>query len=316
MVRWSGCCTYFRRMKIRALAAYLHERFPLVNMALFVVLFLTVRAVATLACATSQCAPRPDGLGLASLGALATIAFFFRLRVFDEEKDFAQDLQNHPGRVLQTGRVTLTQLRRLAWAGAALEAAWSALRGPEVLLLWGLALAYSLAMRAEFGVGHWLRGRLVLYALSHMLIMPLVIAWLFVSYSNLIAGSMHLSLLLLLSLLGGFSFELARKLHAPTAERLGIDSYSKALGYGPALGLTVAVLLASGAVQAGLLHLLHGRAGAYAVLALVLAVGLALYAVAARRPHEPRLRQAEKVVSLVMLTSYLAILAEVYGLGN
>jgi hypothetical protein len=316
MVRWSGCCTYFRRMKIRALAAYLHERFPLVNMALFVVLFLTVRAVATLACATSQCAPRPDGLGLASLGALATIAFFFRLRVFDEEKDFAQDLQNHPGRVLQTGRVTLTQLRRLAWAGAALEAAWSALRGPEVLLLWGLALAYSLAMRAEFGVGHWLRGRLVLYALSHMLIMPLVIAWLFVSYSNLIAGSIHLSLLLLLSLLGGFSFELARKLHAPTAERLGIDSYSKALGYGPALGLTVAVLLASGAVQAGLLHLLHGRAGAYAVLALVLAAGLALYAVAARRPHEPRLRQAEKVVSLVMLTSYLAILAEVYGLGN
>jgi hypothetical protein len=316
MVRWSGCCTYFRRMKIRALAAYLHERFPLVNMALFVVLFLTVRAVATLACATSQCAPRPDGLGLASLGALATIAFFFRLRVFDEEKDFAQDLQNHPGRVLQTGRVTLTQLRRLAWAGAALEAAWSALRGPEVLLLWGLALAYSLAMRAEFGVGHWLRVRLVLYALSHMLIMPLVIAWLFVSYSNLIAGSIHLSLLLLLSLLGGFSFELARKLHAPTAERLGIDSYSKALGYGPALGLTVAVLLASGAVQAGLLHLLHGRAGAYAVLALVLAAGLALYAVAARRPHEPRLRQAEKVVSLVMLTSYLAILAEVYGLGN
>lgn len=303
-------------MKIRALAAYLHERFPLVNMALFVVLFLTVRAVATLACAAGRCAPRPDGLALASLGALATIAFFFRLRVFDEEKDFAQDLRNHPGRVLQTGRVTLAQLRRLAWAGALVEAGWSALRGPEVLLLWGLALAYSLAMRAEFGVGRWLRGRLVLYALAHMLIMPLVISWLFSGYSDLLAGFGHLSLLLLLSLLGGFSFELARKLHAPAAERSGIDSYSQALGYRPALGLTVAVLLAGGAVQAGLLRLLHGRASAYAVLALVLAAGLALYATAARRPHEPRLRQAEKVVSLLMLTSYLAILAEVYSLGN
>ncbi|MGI4762393.1 MAG: hypothetical protein ACRYF0_16910 [Janthinobacterium lividum] len=303
-------------MKIRALAAYLHERFPLVNMALFVVLFLTVRAVATQACATNRCDPRPDGLALASLGALASISFFFRLRVFDEEKDFVQDLQNHPGRVLQTGRVSLAHLRCLAWAGALVEVAWSALRGPEVLLLWSLALAYSLAMRAEFGVGRWLRGHLVLYALSHMLIMPLVIAWLFAGYSDLIAGSVHLSLLLLLSLLGGFSFELARKLHAPAAERPGIDSYSRALGYRPALGLTVAVLLAGGAVQAALLRLLHGRAGAYAGLALVLAAGLALYAAAARRPHEPRLRQAEKVVSLVMLTSYLAILAEIYGLGN
>jgi len=302
-------------MKIRALAAYLHERFPLVNMALFVVLFLTVRAVATLACATGRCTPRPDGLALASLGALATVAFFFRLRVFDEEKDFAQDLQNHPGRVLQTGRVSLAQLRVLAWAGAVLEAGWSALRGPEVLLLWAGALAYSLAMSAEFGVGRWLRGRLVLYALSHMLIMPLVIAWVFAGYSSLGAGALPLALLLL-SLLGGFGFELARKLHAPAAERPGVDSYSQALGYGPALALTVAVLLAGGAAQAGLLRLLHGRPGTYALLALVLAAGLALYAAAARRPHEPRLRQAEKVVSLVMLTAYLAILAEVYGIGN
>lgn len=303
-------------MKVRHLAAYLRERFPPVNMALFVVLFATVRAVASLAGVPGRGDPRPDGPALAALGALATVSFFFRLRVFDEEKDFDLDLQNHPGRVLQTGRVTLGQLRALAWAGAGLEAGWSALRGPGPLLLWALALAYSLAMRAEFGVGRWLRGRLVLYALTHMLIMPLVITWLFSAYSGLIAGTPYLGLLLLLSLLGGFSFELARKLHAPAAEQAGVDSYSQALGYGWALALTVAVLLASGAVQALLLRLLHARPPAYAALALLLAAGLALYAVAGRRPHEPRLRQAEKVVSLVMLTSYLAVLAEVYRLGN
>ena len=43
---------------------------------------------------------------------------------------------------------------------------------------------------------------------------------------------------------------------------------------------------------------------------------LNLFKVFARRPQEARLRQAEKVVSLVMLTSYLAVLAEVYGLGK
>ena len=303
-------------MKLRNLGAYLQERFAPVNMGLFVVLFCTVRGVASVACAEGRCTPHPDGWAVAALGALATVSFFFRLRVFDEEKDFALDAVNHPHRILQTGCVTLPQLRALAWAGALLEAGWSALRGPEALLLWGIALAYSLLMRAEFGVGRWLRERLVLYALSHMLIMPLVIGWIYGAYLVDSFDVSYLPLLLLLSLLGGFSFELARKLHAPAAERAGVDSYSKAVGYGPALALTVAVLLAGGAVQALLLRTLHARPAAYAVLALLLAAGLALYTVAARRPHEPRLRQAEKVVSLVMLTSYLAVLAEVYGIGK
>ena len=303
-------------MNLRNLGAYLQERFAPVNMGLFVVLFCTVRGVASLACAEGRCTPHPDGPWLAVLGALATVSFFFRLRVFDEEKDFAQDAINHPHRVLQTGRVTLPQLRALAWAGAALEAGWSALRGQEALLLWGIALGYSLLMRAEFGVGRWLRTRLVLYAFSHMLIMPLVIGWIYGAYMVDSFDFQYLPLLLLLSLLGGFSFELARKLHAPAAERAGVDSYSQVLGYAPALVLTVAVLLAGGAVQALLLRALHARPAAYAVLALLLAAGLALYTVAARRPHETRLRHAEKVVSLVMLTSYLAVLAEVYGLGR
>lgn len=304
-------------MNFRNLWAYLQERFAPVNMGLFVVLFCTVRGVATLACSLNRCPPNPDGLALTALGALATVSFFFRLRVFDEEKDFAQDALNHPQRVLQTGRVTLPQLRALAWAGAALELGWSAWQGLPTLLLWTVALGYSLLMRMEFGVGRWLRKQLVLYAVSHMLIMPLVILWLFSAYApGMTVGVAYLPLLLLLSLLGGFGFELARKLHAPAAERAGVDSYSQTLGYGPALTLTVAVLLAGGGVQALLLHELHARWGTYAVLWLLLASGLTLYSTAARRPHEPRLRQAEKVVSLVLLTSYLAVLAEVYGLGK
>ena len=298
-------------MKIQDLGAYLRERFPPVNMALFGVVFLTVRAVAAAAGPA-----RPGGGLLAAAGAVATVSFFFRLRVFDEEKDFAQDLQTHPGRVLQTGRVTLPQLCRLAWAGAALELGWSLLSGQIALVAWLAALLYSLLMRAEFGVGRWLRGHLVLYALSHMLIMPFIITWLYCASSAVFVPGRAFGALLLLSLLGGFSFELARKLHAPAAERAGVDSYSRALGYGRALALTVSVLLASGAAQALLLRLLHARLATYAALALLLAAGLALYATAARYPREPRLRQAEKVVSLVMLTSYLAVLAELYSRGN
>ena len=150
-------------MKLRNLGAYLQERFAPVNMGLFVVLFFTVRGVASVACAEGRCTPHTDGPVLVALGALATVSFFFRLRVFDEEKDFALDAINHPQRVLQTGRVTLPQLRTLAWAGAALELGWSAWQDGTTLVLWGLALGCSLLMRVEFGVGSWLRRHLGLY---------------------------------------------------------------------------------------------------------------------------------------------------------
>ncbi|WP_375419331.1 hypothetical protein [uncultured Hymenobacter sp.] len=300
-------------MNLRNLAAYLQERFPPVNMSLFVVLFLTVRAVAGVEAGPGGAAPE-SGL-LTAMGALAAVSFFFRLRVFDEEKDFAQDALHHPHRVLQTGRVTLRQLRALAWAGTLLEAGWAAAQGRPALLGWALALTYSLLMRAEFFVGGWLRRHLVLYAGSHLLIMPLVILWLWLAYTS---GSPSfrgplLPLLLGLSLLGGLAFELARKLHTPAQERAGVDSYSRALGYGPALAVTALVLLAGAATQARLLAGLGAGAAAYAVLLGLLGLTLLLYAAAARRPRELLLRRAELVVSLFMLTSYLALLAEVYG---
>ncbi|MGI4736722.1 MAG: hypothetical protein ACRYG7_16235 [Janthinobacterium lividum] len=114
-------------MNLRNLGACLQERFAPVNMGLFVVLFGTVRGVASLAGAANCCPPPAGGPALVALGALATIALFFHLRAFDEEKDFAQDARHHPQRVLQTGRVTLPPLRTLAWAGAPLASVLPAL---------------------------------------------------------------------------------------------------------------------------------------------------------------------------------------------
>jgi 4-hydroxybenzoate polyprenyltransferase len=280
--------------------AYLRQRFPPVNMALFAVLFLTVWSVAGTA---------GQGLvfgGAEWLGMVATILFFFRLRVFDEIKDFALDAQNHPQRVLQRGLVTLPQLRKLAWAGAALELGWSALQGRMALLGWALVLAYSLAMRYEFGAPAWLRARLLFYAFSHMLIMPLVIAWLWMAYVPY--GAAKLALLMLLSLLGGFAFELARKTHAPAAERPTVESYSQVLGLSGAVVAVVLVLLGGVAVQTWLLHLLAAPGWTYAVLVSLLLGALGVYGWALARPQEVWFRRAEILVSLFMLCSYLSLI--------
>lgn len=296
-------------MNLRHLAAYFQERFPPVNMGLFAVLFLTVFAVAHQAAGPG---PALNHLGWReALGVAATVSFFFRLRVFDELKDYASDARFHPQRVLQTGRVTLPQLGALAAAGAGLELAWSGLMGGPALAGWVLALAYSWLMRHEFFAPAFLAPRLVLYAVSHLLIMPLVILWLWLAYAPLGAPAPSLLLLMLLSLLGGFAFELARKIHAPAAERAGLATYSQLLGLRRAVAAVLLVLLAGCAAQAWLLRQVQAGAWAFAGLGALYAATLALYGAGLARPREATLRRAELLVSLFILSSYLFLLVQI-----
>ncbi len=295
-------------MNAKNLTAYFNERFPLVNMVLFAVLFGTVYSVA------GFCWPAFDTTAFSGRevwGMVAVVSFFFRLRVFDEQKDYALDAVNHPQRVLQSGRVTLKQLRALSLAGGVVELAWSVAMGTPTLLGWVLAVAYSLLMRYEFFAGRYLARRLVLYALTHLLIMPLVIGWVWSAYAPNYGLTDPLWLLAALSLLGGFSFEIARKLHAPEAERERIDSYSKAMGYSPAIGTVLLVLLLGVAVQYYLLTLLGAGAGAFVLIGLLYVLTLLVYGYALRKPQEKTLKLAERLVSLSLVFSYLSVILAV-----
>jgi 4-hydroxybenzoate polyprenyltransferase len=295
-------------LKARHFWAYLKERFPVVNMALFAILFLTVQSVATF---FAPADPLPGSLGWQeALGAGAVISFFFRLRVFDEIKDYALDAHNHPHRVLQSGRVTLKALVRVSLAGGVLEAAWSALMGLPTLAIWLAAVGYSLLMRYEFFVSDYLKKRLLLYAFTHMLIMPLVIGWIWSAYAPWYDPGGGLAVLALLSLLGGFSFEIARKIHAPGAERERVDSYSKSMGYAPAILAVLALLLAGVSVQSYLLYRLRAGWLPYLVIGGLYVLTLTIYGLSLTRPREKTLKLAELLVSLFMLVSYVSIIIE------
>lgn len=279
------------------LGAYLQERFPPVNMMLFAILFMAVYSVAI-----QQFSASFTLLG----GMLATISFFFRLRVMDEIKDYAQDAVNHPQRVLQSGGISLSFLMGFSALLSLSEISWSYLRGGWCLTFWLIAVGYAFLMRYEFFVGAWLRKRLVLYAFSHMLIMPLVVAWLWFAWQS--AFSPVLLLLMLLSLLGGFVFELARKTHAATAERPGIDTYSSLLGSKRAVMLILTVLFAGLAAQIGLFVALHLPFWAYG-LATACALWVTFtYRQALQSNEEKYFRKAELASSVYMLASYLVLI--------
>ena len=274
-------------------------------MALFAVLFLVVYSVAGFFWPDY----RPAGFGWREAwGMAALISFFLRLRVFDEIKDYAPDSVNHPHRVLQSGRVTVKQLIAITLAGGFIELTWSVAMGIPTLIGWLLAVSYSLLMRYEFFVSGYLQKRLVLYALTHLLIMPLVVGWIWSAYVPNYGLTHALLLLAALSLLGGFAFEIARKLHTPETERERIDSYSKLMGYRTAIVTVLLVLLLSVAVQYRLLVMLRAGALPFVVIGLLYLLTLGIYFFAIAKPQEKTLKAAEVLVSVAMVVSYLSII--------
>lgn len=198
---------------------YLLERFPPVAYTVLVALFVW---------SGFALAGASDGHRDAGLAAVVVLLVFFHLRVMDEHKDAETDRHSYPDRLLTRGVVTLPLLTRLAAGAIAIEAlaAWAISR--HALWAWLACALFTAAMRVEFGLGHWLRSRLLAYAISHNPIVALLAVFIWVAADGPIdavlcgyAGAVSL---------GSLAFELGRKIHLPESEVAGVDSYSSVYG--------------------------------------------------------------------------------------
>jgi 4-hydroxybenzoate polyprenyltransferase len=293
--------------------AWVHERFPVANALLFFVLYASALLLGRAAAGGPPGAVPVGALDVA--GFLAVWGFFLLLRVFDEHKDYALDLVNHPQRVLQSGLVTLAHLEitgALAAAfGLAVSLAYDGGVG-HVTEAWAVMMGWSLLMAKEFFVGEWLSKRLVLYAVSHMLVMPLALAWM----AQMGAGGEPLprdvAPLAAMAFLAGAAFEIARKIKAPGDERAGVDSYTKALGLRAALATLAAVVVLCCAAAIAVLRALYAGAvpwGAWTATAV--AAGLPLFAVGGfvASPSSRRAKAIEAAVGVAMLVVYGTLIA-------
>ena len=298
-----------RRTKVRWLLAWARERFPLRNAVFFAVFYVT-----GLACARAGVSgPLPLGWGDLP-GFFAVWAFFLLLRVLDEHKDFAADAVAHPQRVLQRGLVTLADLRGVGVIAVALQLATSLWRdgsvGP-VTRWWLVALGWSLLMAREFFVGAWLRKHIMLYALSHMAVMPLVVVWIASMGGAGAPRAVAVQALAALSFVAGLGFEMARKVRAPEDEHPDADSYTQSLGVRAA---TLALLLVLVATAAAALLVVRTagvavRPGVAAAVAAATLAGAAALAAFAARPTRAGARRVEGAVGVAVLVGQLVVLA-------
>lgn len=219
----------------RRLSAYLAERFPLLGHGVLIAAYYSSNQF--LARVLTE-PGRPMHYDLTSLlGALTLFCFFFHLRVFDEHKDYAEDLVHYPQRVLQSGVITLRDLKILGGIAIAAEILLSALRGPAALVAWLAAFVFSLLMLKEFFAREWLKRHFLIYATSHLLVMPLLSLMVF----SFATGRWPWEappwywMYAWVGFFVTFNWEVSRKIRAPEDEIEGVDSYTRIFGtYGAA----------------------------------------------------------------------------------
>jgi 4-hydroxybenzoate polyprenyltransferase len=275
----------------------IRERFPPGSyLPLVVVFVLGNGGVAAAATGTDRPWPRFAIAGVLSL------LFFFRLRCFDEIKDYRLDLVIHPTRPLPRGAVSVPAVKRAFLIIAAAELVIAATLGARVVATHALALAYSFLMYREFFIGRRIRPHLTAYAVTHTFVSVL----LGYSVASVVTGRAVWELPQALLLFGLVNwclfnlFEFARKTYAREEERADVDSYSRI--FRPAGG---ALLSASQVAAALALLAWVSEIGWQAVAAGLLAVPLLAYAV---RPTVVTAMTLRGVTGVYLLAAY-ALLA-------
>lgn len=226
---------------------YFAERFPPLQHGLLIAVFcFGVQAY------TGQLAAPGQGLAGISLAVAFVTSFLLilQLRILDEFKDAAEDARWRPYRPVPRGLVTLSDLRNLWLISAGLEAAGALWLAPGLmgglLAIW----IYSGLMGVEFFVRDWLKAHALAYMGSHIVIVPLIAAY--VAACRTLPLGMPLPLLGLAWLLAAsyFAFcviEVGRKIRAPADEEEGVETYSRLWGMGGSTAAWLAFMACSGA---------------------------------------------------------------------
>ncbi len=300
----------------RNLPAWFQERFPPAHGVLFAVMFVTALLYGRFLTWEGEVTLWPFDV----VGFVAVWCFFLTLRVFDEHKDYELDLRNHPDRVLQSGRVTLGHLKWVGGVAILAQAVGSAAIDAQAYPAgdfggtvgwWLLVITWTSLMGKEFFASEWLEERLVLYALSHMVVMPLALVWMARMGTGTNALPLDVAWLAGLSFLSGAAFEVTRKAKGAEEERATIQSYSQVWGPRGAAAVVGVLLVAQAAVEVAMLRLILEDVGPgwYAgivVPTLLPFVGLALYA---KDPTAKARKVNEAATSLAMLAAYVVLSA-------
>jgi 4-hydroxybenzoate polyprenyltransferase len=258
--------SFFRRWWI-----YQKERFPVVAHGLLIAAFSSSAVCfSALLRGSGELPPWP---AFAVAFGTSFVAFL-HLRIADEFKDREEDARFRPYRPVPRGLVTLRELAGLAAGGAAIQVGLAVWLEPRLLGFLAMVWAYLLLMSHEFFVGDWLKKHAFTYMWSHMLIMPLIDFYATACDWMPLGGGAPFGLFLLVavSFFNGMVIEVGRKMRAPEAEEVGVETYTFLWGRTQAVAFWLAAMCLTGVIAitaGGLIDFLWAVAAVLGTLFLV-----------------------------------------------
>lgn len=302
----------------RRLRAYLGERFPLGGNVLLIISYYSSNQFLAHTLAHPG---EPMSYSLRSLaGAVMLLCMFFHLRVFDEHKDFEEDSRHYPQRVLQRGLVTLRHLKILGGIALALELVLAALLGVETLAAALIAIGFSVLMLKEFFAGEWLRRHFLVYAVSHMLIMPLFALTVFSVATRRYPWDAPgwFWVYAFVGFFVTFNWEVSRKIRSPDQEIEGVDSYTRIFGTYGAARLVLLIRV----IDTGLVALVGRHLGLdrwfYVALVVLFGVCMAGYTQYRRNTCARTAKRMETYAAMYIIAFDLILaieLSRLHGIG-
>lgn len=205
------------------------ERFPLLEHLLLILGFFGANAFVT----ASVSEMIPQGILIRCLlGFIVIFITFFRLRIFDEIKDYDTDCKLNPKRPLARGLITVSDAKKVVFSLIAVELLLSLCIGLPAFVANLCVILYSLLMYNEFFLAKWLRPKLATYALIHTVVSSWLALFVFSTLTTEQIWQAPLSFFLF-----AFAnwmifnvFEFGRKTFGKSEEKPLVASYSKQFG--------------------------------------------------------------------------------------
>lgn len=237
---------------IKNFKIYLNERFPLGKNSFFVLIFALSGYIYTSLLYNSKIMYLfingvKIGIFQYKIIALFIIIFMFflQLRITDEFKDYEEDLKYRSYRPVQRGVVTLKTLRKIGIATVTIQIILAHVINPKIIYYMMLVWIYMFLMSKEFFIKKWLTKRILIYALSHVVIMVFITLVIVEATQYIVPKNIFdvfilqwykhnidfaLIPLFALNYLNGIVLEIVRKTRRADEKEHGVQTYSKLWG--------------------------------------------------------------------------------------
>ena len=237
---------------IKNFKIYLNERFPLGKNSFFVLIFTLSGYIYTSLLYNSKIMylfTNGIKIGIFQYKIIALFIiifmFFFQLRITDEFKDYEEDLKYRAYRPVQRGIISLKTLGKIGIATVIIQIMLAHVIDPEIIYFMIFVWIYMFLMAKEFFIKKWLTKRILIYALSHVVIMVFITLVIVEATQYIVPKNIFdvfilqryrhnidfaLIPLFALNYLNGIVLEIGRKTRRTDEEEYGVQTYSKLWG--------------------------------------------------------------------------------------